>query len=90
MPRTTDEIIAHADELAKRFEEYEPREGDEDRVSPLTLLRLAALKKAAAEREMIEGVRLAREQGVSWREIGAAVGTSGQAAHHRYGDMIKA
>jgi hypothetical protein len=90
MPRTTEEIIAHADELAKRFEDYEPQDGDEDRVSPLTLLRLAALKRAEAEREMVEGVRVARQRGVSWRQIGSVVGTSGQAAQHRYADKIDA
>ena len=90
MPRTTAEIIAHADELAKRFEDYEPRVGDEERVQPLTLLRLAALKRAEVERELVEGVRAARREGVSWRQIGEAVGTSGQAAQHRYADKISA
>ena len=30
MPRTVDEILAHADELAARFEDYEPVEAGED------------------------------------------------------------
>ena len=35
MPRTVDEILAHADELAARFEDYEPVEADEiDAESP--------------------------------------------------------
>ena len=29
MPRTVDEILAHADELAARFENYEPVAADE-------------------------------------------------------------
>jgi hypothetical protein len=29
MPRSIQEILDHADELAKRFEDYEPAEGDE-------------------------------------------------------------
>lgn len=86
MPRTTEEIIAHADELARRFEEYEPQPGDEDRASPLTLLRLASLKRAEVERELTEAVRAARKQGIKWRDIGAIVGTSGEAARQRYRD----
>jgi len=29
MPRSIQDILDHADELAERFEEYEPGEGDE-------------------------------------------------------------
>lgn len=29
MPKSIQEILDHADELARRFEEYEPGEGDE-------------------------------------------------------------
>ena len=29
MPRTVDEILQHADELAARFESYEPNQDDE-------------------------------------------------------------
>jgi hypothetical protein len=88
MPRTTEEIIAHADELARKFEDYEPRPGDEERVSALTLLRLAALKRAEVERELQDAVRAAREQGVTWRDIGQVVGTSGEAARQRYRDKV--
>jgi hypothetical protein len=88
MPRTTEEIIAHADELARQFEDYEPRPGDERRVSALTLLRLAALKRAEVERELQDAVRAARKQGVTWRDIGEVVGTSGEAARQRYHDKV--
>jgi len=86
MPRTTEEIIAHATELARQFEDYEPRPGDERRVSALTMLRLAALKRAEVERELQDAVRVARQQGVAWRDIGEVVGTSGEAARQRYRD----
>ena len=52
MPRTTEEILAHADELARQAEEYEPKPGDRDRVPPEVRLRLAALKRAEAEAEV--------------------------------------
>lgn len=88
MPRPTEQIIAHANELAREFEDYEPRPGDEGRVSALTLLRLAALKRAEVERELHDAVRAAREQGVTWRAIGQVVGTSGEAARQRYRDNV--
>ncbi|AYY15434.1 hypothetical protein EF847_10840 [Actinobacteria bacterium YIM 96077] len=90
MPRTTAEIIAQADELARQFEDYEPQPGDEENVSPLTRLRLAALKRAEAEREMVNRVRAARADGAQWRDIGEAVGTSGEAARQRYGKLVDA
>lgn len=40
--------------------------------------------KARAEQELAEAVRTAREQRVSWREVGKAIGTSGEAARQRY------
>ena len=41
MPRTVDEILAHADELAARFEQYEPNEHDEVDVAAVSALRTA-------------------------------------------------
>ena len=85
MPRSLDEMMAQADALADRFEAYEPEPGDRDTVAPLTQLRLAALKRAEAEREIAEAVANARRSDTSWKAIGAAVGTSGEAARQRYG-----
>lgn len=85
MPRSLEEMMAQADDLADRFEAYEPEPGDRDTVSPVTQLRLAALKRAEAEREIAEAVAVARRSDTSWKVIGAAVGTSGEAARQRYG-----
>ena len=41
MPRSIQEILDHADELARRFEEYEPSEGDERPVEEYLLQRAA-------------------------------------------------
>jgi hypothetical protein len=84
MPRSLEEIIAHADEYADAFEAYDPQPGDEGRITPAAL-RLAAYRRARAERELAEAARAAHEQGMPWREIGEAVGTSGEAARQRYG-----
>ncbi len=37
MPRSIQEILDHADELAARFEDYEPAEGDERSVEEYVL-----------------------------------------------------
>ena len=87
MPRTLQEIISHADELADRFENIDPSDGVEQPVAEY-LLQRAVRALAASERQVVDAVRRAREDGVSWRQIGSLIGTSGQAAHERYGPAI--
>jgi hypothetical protein len=88
MPRTVDEILAHADELAARFEQYEPNDGDELDAAAGSALRAAVQERSAAERHIVEAVRLAREAGLSWAAIGRMVGTSGEAARQRYAKKV--
>jgi hypothetical protein len=83
MPRSIDELLAQADELADRFEDYEPRANDRGEPA-LMALRRAAYRRALIERELIELVRLAREAGASWTKIGKELGTRGEAARQRY------
>ena len=47
MPRTAQEILDHADELARQFEDYEPPAGDERPVEEYLLHR--ALARARSE-----------------------------------------
>ncbi|WP_277751685.1 hypothetical protein [Prescottella subtropica] len=42
MHRSTEDVLAHADELAQRFETYDPR--PEDERDPITLKTLCAAK----------------------------------------------
>ncbi len=88
MPRTVDEILQHADELAARFEDYEPREGDELDSGAAASLRTAVAERSEAERHMVDAVRRAREAGLSWSAIGSFVGTSGEAARQRYSSKV--
>lgn len=88
MPRSIDELIARADELAETFENYQPQ--GEDRGEPaLMALRRLAYQRALLERELLEGVGDAREAGASWSRIGRELGTSGEAARQRYADKIQ-
>ncbi len=85
MPRTVQEILDHSDELAKRFEDYEPTPGDERDPEAFVALRRAVESRAEAERSIVEAVARARTRGYSWRMIGSIIGTSGEAARQRYG-----
>lgn len=88
MPRSVDEILRHADELAARFEDYEPSEADELDAGVVAALRGAVQERSDAERHMIDAIRIARESGMSWSTIGLFVGTTGEAARQRYSDKV--
>ena len=85
MPRSVQEILDHADELAKRFEDYEPSPTDERDPEVLAELRRAVLSRSDAERSIKDAIKHARERGYSWALIGSLIGTSGEAARQRYG-----
>jgi hypothetical protein len=88
MPRTIDEIINQAEELAERFEDHEPAADDVRDASALRELRRAFLARADAEQRVAEAVRRARTDGHSWASVGAMVGTSGEAARQRYSQKL--
>lgn len=84
MPRSVQEILDHADELAARFENYEPSDADERDPVAFAALRDSVMTRAAAERAVSGAVDRARASGYSWAFIGKVIGTSGEAARQRY------
>lgn len=85
MRRTLGELAARADEFAAKFENYEPKPEDFDApLPPVMGVRLAAWKRDSAERDLAAAVAEARAQETSWREIGDAIGVTGEAARQRY------
>lgn len=88
MPRTIDEILDQADELATRFEAHEPDPSDVADAAALRTVRHAFQARADAERRLADAVSVARAEGHSWAAIGAMVGTSGEAARQRYGRPV--
>jgi hypothetical protein len=88
MPRSIQEILDHADELEKKFQDYDPSDADEVDVAEY-LLRRAALNRARSERQVVEAVAAARAAGLSWKRIGQQIGTSAQGAQQRYGTMAE-
>lgn len=83
--RSLEEIKAHADEFADMFENFDPEPADRDApLPPVMAVKLAAWRRDTAERELADAVRNAREHQLSWRAVGKAIGTSGEAARQRY------
>lgn len=88
MPRSIEELMARADELADQFEDYDPKPEDRGEEPPLMALRRAAYRRALVERELLASVRRARRTGASWAQVGKELGTSGEAARQRYADKV--
>lgn len=88
MPRSVDQILRHADELAARFEDYDPTASDELDAVVVAALRDAVAERSQAERHLLEAVKGAREAGLSWAAIGSLVGTTGEAARQRYANKV--
>lgn len=88
MPRSVDDILKHGDQLAARFESYEPDPDQEMDPEAVAALRAAVQERSDAERHVLEAIRKARGAGMSWSVIGAFVGTSGEAARQRYGGKV--
>lgn len=83
--RSLKDIQDRANEFADAFEQYEPKTDDQNAPLPPTMaVKLAAWRRDVAEKELAEAVHAAREQRLSWREVGEAIGTSGEAARQRY------
>lgn len=89
MPRSIQDILDHADELAKRFQDFDPDHADELPVEEY-LLQRAVVTRARSERQLIDTVINARNAGLSWKKIGTLLGTSAQAAQQRYGTVVEA
>ena len=88
MPRSIQEILDHGDDLAQRFQDYEPKSGD-DRPVEEYLLERATIARARGERQVVDAVAAARTKGMSWQRIGEILGTSAQAAQQRYGAVVE-
>ena len=85
MPRSLQEILDHADELADHFEENPPDPADMVDATTLHALRDAVVDRAKAEEAVATAVESARAAGHTWPRIGTILGTSGEAARQRYG-----
>lgn len=88
MPKMTlDYILEHQDELAKRFEDFDASQATRMSEGALALFR-AAHRRATVERDILDAVRLARTEEMSWAEVGKRLGVTAQAAHAKYAGLI--
>ena len=72
------DLIANADRLADAFENYDLKPDDFDTpLPPLMAVKLAAFRRAAAEKELAEAIHAARDAHLSWRELGEAMTSGG-------------
>ena len=88
MPRSIQDILDHADELAQSFENLDPDDIVEIPVEEY-LLQRAVVARARSEHQLLEAVAKARGAGVSWQKIGGLLGTSAQAAQQRYRAVLE-
>lgn len=89
MPKSSEWIMAHSEQLADMFEEWAPWDEDDPEKSPLVALFLAAIDRAEAEKSLVEAIAAARAAGVTWATVGKATGTTGEAARQRYDHLVK-
>ncbi len=87
MPRTLQEILDDQERIAAQFEAMEPTGDGLDGAAYRDLLE-AAVNRAEAERRVAAAVNAAKDAGYTWKIIGAALGTSAQAAQQRYGVKV--
>jgi hypothetical protein len=89
MPRSVKEIMAHADELADHFQDYDPEPASGKDARALRDVAAAFRRAAASAQDLAAAVSVARAEGHSWAAIGAMLGTSGEAARQRYGSHVR-
>jgi hypothetical protein len=88
MPKSLEEILAIADELADWCEQVGPDPANRQDLGALLAVARAADAVAATEAALVETVYVARKEGFSWADIGRRLGTSGEAARQRYGRVL--
>lgn len=88
MKWTLDEILNRSDELADQFEAFDPDAAEEVPVAEYLLAR-AVRQRAKNERQVVEAVQAALEDGTSWNRIGQILGVSDQEAKGRYGHLVE-
>ncbi|MEO5975472.1 MAG: hypothetical protein ABIQ38_09785 [Ilumatobacteraceae bacterium] len=87
MPKSIDQILQHAEQLSKFFEDFDPAMGQPFEPHEFRLQRLI-MDRANLEREILDAIIMARQKGMTWRKIGEMLGVSAQAAHQQYGALI--
>ena len=88
MSRTLQQILDNADELADRFEAFDPSEAVEVPVAEY-LLHRAVRAHPNDQARLIEALATAREAGTPWTRIGEILGMSGPDAEEWYESLAR-
>ena len=80
MKWTCEEILDHAEELADRFEAFDPAEAQEV-PGPEYLLVRAARGQDCCDEHVVQALRAAREQGTSWKSASVQSSASRASRH---------
>ena len=83
-----DESLERSDELAARFEAFDPDAAEDMPIAEYLLAR-AIRQRADDERQVAEAAQAALENGTSWNRIGQILGVTGQEAKARYGHLVE-
>lgn len=87
MRRALTKLTANADRLADAFENHEPASEDVDAtLRAFMAVKLAAFRRSQAKKALAHAVHNGLDAHPSWRQLGEAIGTSGEAARQRYTD----
>ncbi len=87
-PPSLQDVLDHAEEIAREFERNPPREEDYVSSEPKHALREALLRRGQAERDIADAVRRLRDSRFSWTSVGTMLGASGATARARYEPLI--
>ena len=81
-----DEILKRGEELADRFDAFEPAKASDVPVGEYVLVR-AIWQRARCEREVADAVNAALKDGISWTRIGEILGVSDREAEMQYSHL---
>lgn len=84
-----EEILKRGEELADRFDAFDPAEAEDVPVAEYILAR-AVWHRNKCERELATAVTGALKDGTSWTRIGQILGISGREAEMHYGHIHRA
>ncbi|MCY4424132.1 MAG: hypothetical protein OXC06_13805 [Acidimicrobiaceae bacterium] len=89
MPRSLEEVIDEAEELADWFERHGPPPENQRPVSEFFVGCVVDAVSLGDGREIAEAVLAARNAGVSWLQIGEALDISSADAENRFGPAVE-
>lgn len=88
MPRSLQDIIDSAEALSRHAEEYEPTDAQMAYSRQLAGVHRQRLAIVKAEVALVDAIAVARRAGAPWKDIGAVLGTTDEAARQRYGKLV--